>query len=121
MPKTATVYILASRRHGTLYTGVTSDLARRLHQHRNHLLEGFTSRYEVTRLVWYVQGDDMGAAIDLEKKIKNRGREWKIRLIEKENPRWDDLSAPWANAGSCDCAQDDRPGRRPDGTLGLDV
>lgn len=95
MNKTAYVYILASRRNGTLYTGVTSNLERRMYQHRHHLLDGFTSRYGVTRLVWYVQGDDMGAAIALEKKIKNRGRGWKISLIEKTNPNWADLSEGW--------------------------
>jgi len=93
--KSAYVYILASDRHGTLYTGVTSDLARRLHQHREHVLEGFTSRYEVTRLVWFAQGDDIAAAIALEKKIKNRSRRWKLDLIERQNPAWDDLAADW--------------------------
>jgi putative endonuclease len=93
--KSAYVYILASDRHGTLYTGVTSDLARRLHQHREHALEGFTSKYEVTRLVWFVQGEDIAAAIALEKKIKNRSRRWKLDLIERQNPGWDDLAADW--------------------------
>lgn len=109
MPRTAYVYILASRPHGTLYTGVTSNLVQRLHQHRQHLLEGFTSKYGVTRLVWYVQGDDIACAIALEKKIKNRGRQWKIDLIEKENPGWDDLAAAWSNPGACGFAQDDTP------------
>jgi putative endonuclease len=95
MPRPAYVYILASDRHGTLYTGVTSDLLRRLHQHREHLLEGFTQKYEVTRLVWYLQGDDIAAAIALEKKIKNRSRRWKIDLIEKDNRGWEDLSTHW--------------------------
>jgi putative endonuclease len=90
---TAYVYILASQRHGTLYTGVTSDLVRRMHQHRHHLLDGFTRRYDVTRLVWYLQSDDIAAAIALEKKIKNRGRKWKIDLIEGSNPDWNDLAA----------------------------
>jgi putative endonuclease len=93
MPGTAYVYILASRRRGTLYTGVTSNLARRMHQHSAHLLDGFTSQHGVTRLVWYVHGEDIPAAIELEKKIKNRGRQWKVDLIEKENPDWDDLAA----------------------------
>ncbi|MFL6677244.1 MAG: GIY-YIG nuclease family protein [Burkholderiaceae bacterium] len=94
----AYVYILASDRRGTLYTGVTSDLARRIYQHREHLLEGFTRKYEVTRLVWYLQGEDIAAAIALEKKIKNRGRQWKIDLIEKSNPDWKDLSSGWRTA-----------------------
>jgi putative endonuclease len=92
MSRSAYVYILASRRHGTLYTGVTTDLARRLLQHRQHLLGGFTSKHEVTRLVWYLQGEDIASAIALEKKIKNRSRQWKINLIEKENPDWADLA-----------------------------
>jgi len=95
MPEAAYVYILASRRLGTLYTGVTSHLVRRVHQHRQHLLDGFTSKYDVTRLVWYAQGQDMLAAIALEKKIKNRGRQWKIDLIEWTNPDWSDLAADW--------------------------
>jgi len=102
MPRSASVYILASRRRGTLYTGVTSDLARRLHQHRQHLLHGFTGRYEVTRLVWFLQGEDIAAAIALEKKIKNRGRQWKIDLIEAENPEWNDLAAGWLGSLPCD-------------------
>jgi putative endonuclease len=102
MPGTAYVYILASRRRGTLYTGVTSNLAGRLHQHRKHSLNGFTSKHGVTRLVWYVQGEDISSAIALEKKIKNRGRQWKVDLIETGNPDWDDLVAAWTNRGSCD-------------------
>ena len=116
MSKTAYVYILASRRHGTLYTGVTSNLAQRMHQHRQHLLEGFTSKYGVTRLVWYLQGADIAAAITLEKKIKNRGRQWKVNLIEGENPNWDDLAAGWMNSGSCDFARDD-----PESASGINV
>ena len=95
MLQTSYTYIVASRRHGTLYTGVTSDLVRRIHQHRHHLVEGFTSKYGVTRLVWYVQSEDISAAIALEKKIKNRGRKWKIALIEKTNPDWKDLATDW--------------------------
>ena len=100
MPKAACVYILASRRNGTLYTGVTSDLQQRLHQHREHLLKGFTDKYEVVRLVWFVQGEDMAAAIALEKKIKNRARQWKIGLIEKSNPQWRDLAQSWLDDGA---------------------
>jgi putative endonuclease len=99
MTKTAYVYILASQRHGTLYTGVTSDLARRVYQHRHHLIDGFTHQYNVTRLVWFSQSEDIAAAIALEKKIKNRGRPWKVRLIESINPDWTDLAAAWTNAG----------------------
>lgn len=107
MPKTAYVYILASKKNGTLYTGVTSNLEQRMYQHKHHVLEGFTSKYEVTRLVWFVQGEDITAAIELEKKIKNRGRQWKINLIEKTNPHWNDLSAEWVGSGPCDFAQGD--------------
>jgi putative endonuclease len=93
MAKMAYVYILASKPGGTLYTGVTSDLAQRMYTHRHRLLKGFTSRYGVTRLVWFVQCDGIVAAIGLEKKIKNRHRRWKVDLIERTNPSWDDLSA----------------------------
>jgi putative endonuclease len=93
MAKTAYVYILASKKRGTLYTGVTSNLEYRMYQHKHHLPKGFTSKYDVTRLVWYEQGEDIAAAINLEKKIKNRNRQWKIDLIEKNNPSWNDLAA----------------------------
>ena len=106
MPDAAYVYMLASRRHGTLYTGVTNDLVRRVYQHRHHLLPGFTSKYGVSRLVWYVQSDDITAAIALEKKIKNRGRRWKIDLIEKANPDWKDLAAAWCDAVPATCTID---------------
>ena len=96
--KSAYVYILASKKRGTLYTGVTSNLERRMYEHRHHLLQGFTNQYNVTRLVWFIQGESIIAAIELEKKIKNRGRQWKINLIEKTNPNWNDLSADWADS-----------------------
>jgi putative endonuclease len=95
MSKQAFVYILASKKNGTLYTGVASDLERRMFEHKRHLIEGFTSRYNVTRLVWYAQGEDIASAISLEKKIKHRKRQWKIDLIEKSNPDWVDLAAVW--------------------------
>ncbi|MCL2346312.1 MAG: GIY-YIG nuclease family protein [Desulfobulbus sp.] len=95
MAKTGYVYILASKKRGTLYTGVTSNLEQRIYQHKHHLFEGFTGKYGVTRLVWYEQGEDIVAAIELEKKIKNRNRQWKIDLIEKNNPDWNDLAANW--------------------------
>jgi putative endonuclease len=107
MSKAAYVYILASQRHGTLYTGVTSNLAQRMHQHRRHLLDGFTRKYGVTHLVWYVHGEGIADAIALEKKIKNRGRQWKVDLMEKDNPDWNDLAADWMVSASCDSAQDD--------------
>ena len=101
------VCILASRPRGALYTGVTNDLARRVHEHVHRLQRGFTSKYDIHRMVWYVHGEDTSSAIALEKKIKNRGRQWKIDLIEKQNPRWEDLSAQWLGSRSCDWAQDD--------------
>ncbi len=108
MARMAYVYILASKKHGTLYTGVTSNLERRLYEHKHHLLEGFTRKYDVTRLVWFAQGDDIASAISLEKKIKNRNRQWKIDLIEKNNPNWDDLAEGWMDDGPCDFARGDR-------------
>ncbi len=90
-----------------MYTGVTSNLERRLYEHKHHLLEGFTRKYGVTRLVWFAQGDDIVSAITLEKKIKNRNRQWKIDLIEKNNPDWNDLAAGWMDSGPCDFAQGD--------------
>ena len=105
MSKQAYVYILASRPYGTLYVGVTNDLQRRLYEHKRHLVEGFTSRYNVTRLVWFVAGEGMLEAIALEKKIKNRGRQWKIALIERENPNWDDLSEQWWSDPATRCAR----------------
>jgi putative endonuclease len=85
------VYIVASRRHGTLYVGVTSDLLNRIAQHREGMIEGFTKRYGVRRLVWFEQHDGIVAAIQREKSIKKYRREWKINLIERDNPHWDDL------------------------------
>lgn len=85
------VYLLASRRHDTLYVGVTSNLPVRTAQHREGTLEGFTKRFGVKRLVWFEQHDDIASAIRREKAIKKYKREWKINLIERENPGWDDL------------------------------
>ncbi|WP_313393676.1 GIY-YIG nuclease family protein [Sphingobium yanoikuyae] len=87
-----TVYILASRKNSTLYTGVTSDLIKRLYEHRNGLIEGFTKDYGVKRLVWFEPHDSMDSAILREKRIKKWNRQWKIELIEAGNPDWDDLA-----------------------------
>ncbi|MDT7533797.1 GIY-YIG nuclease family protein [Sphingobium sp. SA2] len=87
-----TVYLLASRRNGTLYIGVTSDLVKRLYEHRNGLIEGFTKDYGVKRLVWFEPHDSMDSAILREKRIKKWNRPWKIALIEAGNPDWDDLA-----------------------------
>jgi len=90
--RTYYVYILASRRNGTLYTGVTSDLARRTFEHRNGLVPGFTKRYGVHILVWYEVHDDIRLAIEREKQIKGWNRTWKLKVIEQVNPDWNDLS-----------------------------
>jgi putative endonuclease len=89
--RTYFVYILASRINGTLYVGVTNDLLRRVSEHRDHLVEGFTKTYDVTRLVHFEAFGDIAAAIQREKQLKNWQRAWKIQLIESGNPRWDDL------------------------------
>lgn len=91
MDKQPATYILASRRNGTLYIGVTSDLIARIWQHRQHAVDGFSDRYGVTRLVWYQLHATMEAAITREKRLKKWNRAWKIRLIEESNPYWNDL------------------------------
>jgi putative endonuclease len=85
------VYLMASRKGGTLYLGVTRDLVRRVYQHKNKTLKGFTSRYAVDRLVWFETYDDPTTAIEREKDIKKWCRAWKVRLIEEANPDWRDL------------------------------
>ena len=85
------VYILASRWHGTLYTGVTNDLARRVHEHRQKTGSAFTRRYGVTRLVCYETFDSSETAIAREKRLKRWPRVWKVQAIEKHNPDWCDL------------------------------
>jgi putative endonuclease len=92
------VYILANRPRGALYVGVTSDLGRRIYEHKHHLVPGFTSRYGITQLVWFRTGGSIEGAIETEKKIKNRRRQWKIDLIEQDNPDWADLAADWIPA-----------------------
>ena len=87
------VYILASRIGGTLYIGVTNDLIRRVGEHRLKLAEGFTKKYEIAKLVYFEQFDDIENAIKREKRLKKWNRAWKIRLIEEQNPNWDDLYA----------------------------
>ena len=91
MHKLYYVYMLASRRNGTLYTGVTNDVGRRAWEHKNDLIEGFTKTYGVHMLVWYEVHEDINVAIAREKQIKGWNRAWKIRLIEKENSGWNDL------------------------------
>ena len=82
------VYILASRKHGTLYLGVTNDLVRRVYEHKIKAVPGFTSKYGVDRLVWYECYDDPVSAITREKELKKWRRDWKISLIEEDNPDW---------------------------------
>jgi putative endonuclease len=91
MERQPCVYILASKRNGTLYTGVTSNLLKRVSEHKNNLVEGFTSKYGVHTLVWYELHDSMDSAIQREKAIKNWKRVWKLKVIEKMNSRWHDL------------------------------
>jgi putative endonuclease len=87
------VYLTASRKHGTLYLGVTNNVVRRIHEHKSKATPGFTSRYDVVRLVWFECYDDPANAIAREKQIKKWRRDWEIRLIEEENPDWTDLYA----------------------------
>jgi putative endonuclease len=83
------VYLLASKKHGTLYLGVTNDIARRV-EHRTKVSGGFTARYDVDKLVWFEIYDDAITAIAREKELKKWRRDWKIRLIEEQNPEWAD-------------------------------
>ena len=89
------VYMMASAKHGTLYTGVTSDLARRAYEHREGALPGFTKTYGCHRLVWFELHEEMGAALQRERSLKRWSRAWKTNLIERENPHWDDLYGSW--------------------------
>jgi len=87
----AYVYILTSEPYGTLYVGVTSDLVKRVWEHRNGVVEGFTRKFDVKRLVWYEQHTSIVEAIAREKRIKRWHRDWKINLVQAMNPNWDDL------------------------------
>lgn len=91
MSKQFCVYILASKRNGTLYIGVTSDLLKRIWQHKNKLVEGFTQKYNVNRLVYFEIHPGAESAIIREKQMKKWKRAWKLRLIEGKNPKWKDL------------------------------
>ena len=91
MNKHPAIYIMANKPNGTLYTGVTSDLIKRVYQHKNAVTRGFTSRYGCKLLVYYEQCEEMLSAIEREKQIKSGSRKGKILLIEKMNPRWEDL------------------------------
>jgi putative endonuclease len=85
------VYLTASKKHGTLYLGVTNNLVRRVHGHKTKVLPGFTSQYNVVKLVWFECYDDPTSAIAREKDIKKWWRDWEIQLTEEENPDWTDL------------------------------
>lgn len=85
------VYILASKRNGTLYVGVTTDLIKRIYEHKQNVVGGFTKKYNVHNLVYYEVHDDIEAAILREKQIKKWNRKWKLRLVEEMNPEWRDL------------------------------
>ncbi len=85
------VYILASKRNGTLYIGVTSDLIKRVWEHKSDFIQGFTKQYEVHDLVWYEISESMESAIVREKQLKEWKRQWKLDLIEKTNPYWNDI------------------------------
>jgi len=91
MHREPAVYILANKKYGTLYVGVTSNLQQRIYQHKNNLFQGFTSKYEVHDLVYFELHDNMEAAIIREKQIKKWNRDWKINLITARNPKWKDL------------------------------
>ena len=85
------VYILASKKNGTLYIGVTSDLVKRAYEHKNNIIDGFTKKYNIHKLVYYEISDDIESAIRREKQLKKWNIKWKMNLIEKNNPEWKDL------------------------------
>jgi putative endonuclease len=85
------VYIMASKKKGTLYIGVTGDLIKRVYEHKNDLVDGFTKKYGIHNLVHYEQTEDVNSAIQREKRLKAWKRQWKIELIEQMNPNWNDL------------------------------
>ena len=85
------IYILANKRNGTLYIGVTNNLIKRVYEHKSDMVDGFTKKYGVHRLVYYEQSEDVKSAIEREKRLKAWKRQWKLRLIEEMNPEWNDL------------------------------
>ncbi len=93
--KTYYVYIMTNKKNGTLYIGVTGNLERRVYEHKQKLIEGFTKKYNLHKLVYYESGTDVSSAITREKQLKKWLRKWKIELIEKENPDWVDLANDW--------------------------
>ena len=95
MPKSYYVYIMTSKRNGTLYTGVTNDLKRRVYEHKNNIIKGFTAKYNVHNLVYFEETNDINEALEFEKRIKGWLRKKKINLIESMNPTWKDLAKDW--------------------------
>lgn len=89
------MYILSNKKNGTLYIGVTNDLERRIFEHKKKLVEGFTKKYGLNKLIYFEQFQYVNDAIKREKQLKNWNRSWKIKLIEKENKDWTDLSSNW--------------------------
>jgi putative endonuclease len=89
--RTYYVYILASKRNGTLYIGITNNLVKRVYEHKNNLVEGFTKKYSIHKLVYYEQTENINSVIQREKRLKKWNRVWKIELIERFNPDWKDL------------------------------
>ncbi len=85
------VYIICNKRNGSLYTGITSELIKRIYEHKNKLVDGFTMKYDIQRLVWYEIHNTAESAIAREKRMKKWERKWKLEIIEKDNPGWNDL------------------------------
>ena len=85
------IYIMSNKKHGTLYVGVTSNLIQRVYQHKHHLIEGFTKRYNLNKLVYFEQIEEISSAIEREKQLKSGSRQKKVQLIEQDNPEWNDL------------------------------
>jgi len=107
---TAAVYMMASRKHGTIYIGVSGSFIARIMQHREGLIDGFTKTYGVKRLVWFERLESIIPAIQREKSLKKYPRQWKINLIERDNPNWDDLfPALMREAGPLSHLQDPEP------------
>ena len=95
MANTYYVYILASKQNGTLYIGVTSDLERRIYEHKNDLVRGFTKKYKIHSLVYYEDTNDIYVTLRREKQLKKWNRKWKLALIEQVNPDWNDIAKDW--------------------------
>jgi putative endonuclease len=91
LSKSYYVYIITNKKYGTLYIGLTSNLIKRIYEHKHNVIQGFSSKYNLHLLVYYEQSNDVMAAISREKQLKKWNRDWKIELIEKSNPEWNDL------------------------------